>query len=92
MALAPVERGQMPTEEHTPSRYTKRAMREQAAGLPSRAYSIPGFCAVFDLSRAKAYQEIKAGRLKVRKLGRSTRIDAEDAERWWASFASQPAA
>jgi hypothetical protein len=52
-----------------------------------RAYDVPGFCRAYKISRTTAYEEIKAGRLKIRKIGRATRIAPEDAEAWFASCA-----
>lgn len=68
------------------SRYTKRKMSERAVGLARRAYSIPTFCSMYDVSRAKAYTEIEADRLKTYKIGRLVRIAAEDAEAWFRSY------
>jgi predicted DNA-binding transcriptional regulator AlpA len=53
-----------------------------------RAYRIPEFCEEYRLSRAAVYNEIKAGRLKIRKIGRATRIAEEDAEAWFAACAA----
>ena len=47
-----------------------------------RAMSIEGFCNGYGIGRTKAYEEIKAGRLKARKAGRRTIITADDAEEW----------
>lgn len=51
-------------------------------------YDIPEFCATYKISRTKTYEEIKAGRLKVRKFGRATRIASEDAEAWFVACAA----
>ena len=82
----------MRTEQHTaaerrPSPYAKSEMRKQADGLQPRALSIPQFCTVYSVSRAKVYEEIKSGRLRIRKIGKATRIAVEDGESWFASFA-----
>lgn len=69
-----------------PSRFSKRAMKQQAVGLQPRAYTIPEFCAVYNVSRSKAYEEIKAKRLKIRKAGRATLVATEDAEAWFLSL------
>lgn len=42
---------------------------------------------VFPLGRSKAYEEIKAGRLTVRKIGRSSVVLRDD---WLAYLASLP--
>lgn len=46
------------------------------------AYRISEFCRAFGIGRTKAFDEIKAGRLKVRKAGRITLIRTEDAKAW----------
>lgn len=45
-------------------------------------YNIPDFCKDFGTSRSVAYEEIKAGRLRVFKNGSATRIAGEDALAW----------
>jgi excisionase family DNA binding protein len=50
------------------------------------AYSLPEFAAAYSLSLTKVYSEIHAGRLKAKKLGKSSRISVEDAKAWWASL------
>jgi hypothetical protein len=47
-----------------------------------RAMSIRTFCKTYDIGRTSTYTEIKAGRLKVRKVGRRTISTADDAEEW----------
>jgi hypothetical protein len=44
--------------------------------------SVDVFCKHYGLGRTRAYEEIAAGRLKARKLGRRTLIAADDAEDW----------
>ena len=46
------------------------------------AYPLPDFCRAFGVGRTKAYEEIRAGRLKARKSGVRTIILAADAEAW----------
>jgi hypothetical protein len=50
------------------------------------AYSIPEFLAACSLGRTFVYQEISAGRLRARKAGRRTLIDAAEARRWFATL------
>ena len=45
-------------------------------------YSMPEFVRDFGLSRTAVYQEIKAGRLRVFKIGTAIRIAGEDALAW----------
>jgi len=51
------------------------------------ALSIPEFCAAVGIGRSRAYEEIKAGRLRVLKCGRRTLI-AQDAVGAWLSALS----
>jgi hypothetical protein len=44
--------------------------------------SVTTFGETYDIGRTKTYEEINAGRLKARKVGRRTIITAEDAEEW----------
>jgi len=74
------------------SRFSKKAMKQQASGLQLRAYSIPEFCGVYNVSRSYAYEEIKLGRLKIRKAGRATLVAVEDAETWFSNLSRGEAA
>lgn len=47
-----------------------------------KAYDIPTFCRLFSIGRTLTYAEIKAGRLKIAKIGRRTLIPAESAIAW----------
>lgn len=51
-----------------------------------RVLTMSEFCSWAKCSRSTAYKAIAAGRLKVRKNGRSTVILIEDAEEWLASL------
>ena len=55
-------------------------------------YSMPEFVRDFGVSRSAVYQEIKAGRLRVFKIGTATRIAGEDAMAWRALYHSVKAA
>jgi excisionase family DNA binding protein len=50
------------------------------------ALTIKELCEAYRLCREKAYQEIRAGRLRAVKLGRKTLILRTDAEVWAASL------
>jgi hypothetical protein len=50
------------------------------------AHSLSDFCERYGVGRTKAYDEIKAGRLKARKNGRSTIISDDDAKAWLANL------
>ena len=49
-------------------------------------YSMSEFVRDFGISRSAVYQEIKAGRLRVFKIGTATRIAGEDAMAWRESY------
>ena len=50
------------------------------------ALTLKDFCDAYRLCREKAYQEIRAGRLRAVKLGRKTLILRPDAEVWAAAL------
>ena len=47
-----------------------------------RGMKVPVFCQRYNIGPTATYAEIKAGRLKARKRGRSTIISEDDAEDW----------
>jgi hypothetical protein len=47
-----------------------------------RAMTVRGFCESVGIGRTRFYQEVKAGRLRVRKVGRRTIVTSDDAEDW----------
>jgi excisionase family DNA binding protein len=53
---------------------------------PKKAYSVDEFGKLYGISRSRAYDEMKEGRLKFRKCGRRRLIGADDAEGWWNSL------
>jgi hypothetical protein len=64
-------------------------MAQEAAGVDGPVsvrvkpvYTVSEFCRDFGLCRSVAYEEIKAGRLRIFKVGASTRIAGEDAMAW----------
>jgi Helix-turn-helix domain len=50
--------------------------------MNKRAYTRPEFCDVHGIGQTKFYEEVKEGRLKVRKVGRKTIVLRDDAEDW----------
>ncbi len=46
------------------------------------AIGVSEACTAVGCSRAKLYREVRAGRLRARKLGRRTIVLSEDLERW----------
>ena len=61
---------------------TKNEPLEAGLDLAIKAYSIDTFCKMFSIGRTLAYAEIKAGRLKIAKIGRRTLIPAKAAKDW----------
>jgi predicted DNA-binding transcriptional regulator AlpA len=49
---------------------------------PKLAYTIPELCEASGISRAMIYREIKAQRLKVKKVGARTVIPVDEARAW----------
>ena len=45
-------------------------------------FSIPEFCRLASIGRSMAYEEIKAGRLRILKCGRRTLIPVEAVNDW----------
>jgi excisionase family DNA binding protein len=64
-------------------RARKLAGPEQQRRSRQRALSIVEFCERYGLCRTKAYDELKSGRLRARKLGKRTLISIDDAENWF---------
>jgi hypothetical protein len=53
--------------------------------------SVAEFCERYDTGRTKAYEEIRAGRLRARKCGKRTIIGDDDAEDWFGNLPFVPA-
>jgi hypothetical protein len=51
-----------------------------------RGMSIRAFCETYGVGRTKAYEEIKAGRLRAKKAGRRTIVGDDAAEEWLRSL------
>jgi hypothetical protein len=54
--------------------------------MNERALSIDAFCERYGVGRTLAYAEIKAGRLKARKIGKRTVIPVDASEDWLAGL------
>ena len=63
-------------------RARKLSEPEQQRRSRQRALSIVEFCERYGLCRTKAYDELKSGRLRARKIGKRTIIPVDDAEDW----------
>jgi protein NirF len=55
---------------------------ERETAPPKLAYTIPELCQASGLSRAMVYREIKAERLKVKKVGTRTLVPIDEAKAW----------
>ena len=64
----------------------------QEARALRRALSVDEFCERYGLGRSKVYEELKAGRLRGRKVGRRTIITEDDAENWLRRLPALPVA
>lgn len=47
--------------------------------------SVKQFCSLFSIGRSTVYAHMKSGRLKVQKIGRSTRISRQSVREWLAA-------
>lgn len=56
-----------------------------------RLLTVQEFLDNYALSRSSLYRAVKAGDLKITKIGRSTRVAVEDAEAWLASLSRDAA-
>ncbi|MFO1118319.1 MAG: DNA-binding protein [Beijerinckiaceae bacterium] len=54
--------------------------------IPRRAFTLREFCELRRIGLTKAYAEAKAGRLKIRKVGRKSLVLPEDAAEWDANL------
>lgn len=54
--------------------------------MTQRALDVAGFCAAYKIGKTLFYEEVKAGHLPIRKVGRRTLILVADAERWERSL------
>ena len=68
------------SEVSVPNREISEPAQSFASKL--RARSIDQFCQCFGVGRTTAYEQIKLGRLRARKVGKRTIITDDDAEEW----------
>ena len=64
-------------------------MIEDQPDLPRMAISVAEFCKTFSVGKSLFYEEVKAGRLSIRKVGGRTLVPVADARAWWASKAGR---
>ncbi len=69
-------------ERKTARRKAKKQEAKIQAIVARRAYDIPEFCEAYRVGRSTTYEEIRAGRLRIFKIGKLTRISIEAAENW----------
>jgi hypothetical protein len=62
-------------------------MIEDQTDLPRMAIGVAEFCQTFAIGKSLFYEEVKAGRLAVRKVGGRTLVPTAEARAWWASKA-----
>ncbi len=74
------------TQKAKERKAARRKAKKQDAKLQAiiarKAFDIPEFCEAYRVGRSTAYEEIRAGRLKIFKVGKLTRISDEAAENW----------
>jgi excisionase family DNA binding protein len=54
-----------------------------------RAYTIAQFCSAYGIGPTTLNEEVQAGRLTVRRVGRRVLISADDADRWFNGLPSE---
>lgn len=54
--------------------------------------TVADFCRDFSCSRTEFYRQVAAGKIKLLKMGRASRIRLEDAETWLASLSEKAVA
>jgi excisionase family DNA binding protein len=64
--------------------------REERHQARQRAMSIARFSEGYGIGRTKAYEELKSGRLRGRKIGTRTLISEDDAEAWLQRLPALP--
>ena len=69
-------------EQKTARRKAKKHAAKIQAIIARKAFDILEFCEAYRVGRSTAYEEIRAGRLKIFKVGKLTRISIEAAENW----------
>jgi hypothetical protein len=66
--------------------------REQQRRSRQRAMSVAEFCERYGPGRTKAYEELRSGRLRGRKIGKRTIITEDDAKDWLRHLPAMEAA
>jgi hypothetical protein len=63
-----------------------RNFTEPIAAVPGGAMSIAQFCFWASIGRTKLYSEVRAGRIKLRKIGTKSVVIRSDGENWLRSL------
>jgi len=61
---------------------TMQSLPDKIAASEKLAYTIAELCQVVGISRATIYKEIKAERLRIRKVGKRTLVPADEVRAW----------
>ena len=56
--------------------------------MTKELYTVREFCDTFGIGRTTFYAEVKAGRLRIVKIGTASRVTRADADAWVASLPS----
>ena len=72
----------------SPATSTSTVTRQRA---DIRAMSVLQFCARYGVGRSTVYEQIRLGKLTIRKCGGRSLIACDDAERWLAALPASPA-
>jgi predicted DNA-binding transcriptional regulator AlpA len=59
---------------------------EQDMNEDRRVITIAEFLHRYSIGRTRFYEEVAAGRLRLRKLGKKSLVSLDDAEKWLASL------
>jgi excisionase family DNA binding protein len=81
----PVEAVRPPPVSVKPLARTSRSHAQDVLGDLREFMSVKQFCSLFSIGRSTAYAHMKSGRLKVQKIGRSTRISRQSIREWLAA-------
>jgi hypothetical protein len=64
----------------------RRSITDSLMNAPPLAYRFGKFCRLAGMGKTKGYEEVAAGRLKVRKRGRSTIVLADEGKEYLQSL------
>ena len=54
--------------------------------MEAQLLTVPDFMATYSISRTEFYRQVKAGKIRLTKLGTASRVARADAESWAASL------